>query len=151
MKVMVIVKATPNSEKGIVVDEKTTKMFADMGNFNNELVKAGIMQMGEGLKPSSHGRRVTFTDGGHAAVIDGPFAETKELVAGFWIWEVKSLDEAVAWAKRCPNPMPGEEGARQGEVKASETQTRPREIQEVVTAGRRPATSATRAAARGDV
>jgi hypothetical protein len=110
MKVMVIVKATPNSEKGIVVDERTKKMFADMGKFNDELTKAGIMQFGDGLKPSSAGKRLTFSDNGHASVIDGPFAETKELVAGFWIWEVKSLDEAIAWAKRCPNPMPGEEG-----------------------------------------
>jgi hypothetical protein len=110
MKVMVIVKATPNSEKGLVPDEQTKKMFTEMGKYNEELVKAGIMQMGDGLKPSSQGKRIKFTDGGHASVIDGPFAETKELVAGFWIWQVKSLDEAIAWAKRCPNPMPGDEG-----------------------------------------
>jgi hypothetical protein len=110
MKVLVFVKATPNSEKGFVPDEKSKQIMADMGKFNEELVKAGIMQMGDGLKPSSHGKRIKFTDSGHASVIDGPFAETKELVAGFWIWQVKSLDEAVEWAKRCPNPMPGEEG-----------------------------------------
>ena len=84
-------------------------MFTEMGKFNEELVKAGIMKDADGLKPSSAGKRIKFSDG-HVAVIDGPFAETKELVAGFWIWEVKSLDEAVEWAKRCPNPMPGEEG-----------------------------------------
>jgi hypothetical protein len=109
MKVMVFVKATPKSEQGLVPDASTQKMFEDMGKFNEELVKAGIMQMGEGLKPSSHGKRIKFT-GGHTVVIDGPFAETKELVAGFWIWQVKSLEEAVEWARRCPNPMPGEEG-----------------------------------------
>jgi hypothetical protein len=110
MKVMVFVKATPNSEAGLLPsDEATTKMFTEMGKFNEELAKAGIIQAADGLKPSSAGKRITFLDG-HTSVIDGPFAETKELVAGFWIWEVKSLDEAVQWAKRCPNPMPGEEG-----------------------------------------
>jgi hypothetical protein len=111
MKVMVFVKATPNSEAGLLPsDEATQKMFREMGKFNEDLAKAGIIQAADGLKPSSAGKRLTFTDNGHASVIDGPFAETKELVAGFWIWEVKSLDEAVEWAKRCPNPMPGEEG-----------------------------------------
>jgi hypothetical protein len=111
MKVLVFVKATPNSEKGILPsDEMMKKMFTDMGKFNEELAKAGIIQAADGLKPSNAGKRLTFTDNGYASVIDGPFAETKELVAGFWIWEVKSLDEAVNWAKRCPNPMPGEEG-----------------------------------------
>jgi hypothetical protein len=111
MKVLVFVKATPNSEKGIFPnDEQLKKMFSDMGKFNEQLVKAGIMQEADGLKPSSAGRRITFSDQGHTAVIDGPFAETKELVAGYWVWNVKSLDEAVEWAKRCPNPMPGEEG-----------------------------------------
>jgi hypothetical protein len=111
MKVMVFVKATPNSERGIMPnDEQLSKMFTEMGKFNEQLVKAGIMQTGDGLKPSSHGKRIKFGDSGHTAVVDGPFAETKELVAGFWIWEVKSLDEAIEWAKRCPNPMPGEEG-----------------------------------------
>jgi hypothetical protein len=109
MKVMVLVKATPDSEKGLVFDEKTKKMFEDMGKFNDELVKAGIVQAADGLKPSSHGKRIQFA-GGKVSVIDGPFAETKELVAGFWIWKVKSVDEAVEWARRCPNPMPGEEG-----------------------------------------
>lgn len=111
MKVMVFVKATPNSEAGLLPsDEATQKMFTDMGKFNEQLAKAGIIQAGDGLKPSSAGKRIKFTDGGHTSVMDGPFAETKELVAGFWIWEVKSLDEAIEWAKRCPNPMPGEEG-----------------------------------------
>ncbi len=111
MKVLVFVKATPNSEKGIPAPtEQLTKMFEDMGKFNEQLVKAGIMQEADGLKPSSAGKRIMFSDAGHASVIDGPFAETKELVAGYWIWNVKSMDEAVEWAKRCPNPMPGEEG-----------------------------------------
>ena len=111
MKVIVFVKATPNSEAGLLPsDEATKKMFTEMGKFNEALAKAGIIQLADGLKPSSAGKRLTFTDNGHASVIDGPFAETKELVAGFWIWEVKSVEEAVDWAKRCPNPMPGEEG-----------------------------------------
>jgi hypothetical protein len=111
MKVLVFVKATPNSEKGILPsDEMMKKMFTDMGKFNEQLVKAGIMQEADGLKPSSAGRRITFSDQGHTSVIDGPFVETKELVAGYWVWNVKSMDEAVEWAKRCPNPMPGEEG-----------------------------------------
>jgi hypothetical protein len=109
MKVLVFVKATANSEKGIFPPE-TEKLFADMGRFNEQLVKAGIMQEADGLKPSSAGKRVKFSDNAPTVVIDGPFAETKELVAGYWIWNVKSLDEAVEWAKRCPNPMPGEEG-----------------------------------------
>ena len=110
MKVMVFVKATPNSEAGLLPsDEATQKMFTEMGKFNEALAKAGIIQTADGLRPSSAGKRILFTDG-HTKVIDGPFAETKELVAGFWIWEVKSLEEAVEWAKRCPNPMPGEEG-----------------------------------------
>jgi len=109
MKVLVFVKATPNSEQGIFPPD-THKLFADMGNFNEQLVKAGIMKEADGLKPSGSGKRITFSDEGHTAVIDGPFAETKELVAGYWVWNVKSMDEAVEWAKRCPNPMPGEEG-----------------------------------------
>jgi hypothetical protein len=110
MKVMVFVKATPNSEAGLLPsDEATQKMFTEMGKFNEELAKAGIIQTADGLRPSSAGKRIKFKDGA-TTVIDGPFAETKELVAGFWIWEVKSLAEAVEWAKRCPNPMPGEEG-----------------------------------------
>src|SRR4029079_11004898 len=111
MKVLVFVKATPNSEKGALPDDSTLqKMLADMGAFNDKLVKAGILRAADGLTPSSAGKRVTFSDQGHTAVIDGPFVETKELVAGYWIWNVKSMDEAVEWAKQCPNPMPGEEG-----------------------------------------
>lgn len=106
MKVMVMVKATKNSEAGSMPSEK---LLTEMGKFNEELVKSGIMLAGEGLHPSSKGKRVRFTKNGNSAVIDGPFAETKELVAGFWIWQVKSMDEAVEWARRCPDPMPGEE------------------------------------------
>lgn len=103
MRVMVMVKATVDSEKGIM---PTTELFEAMGKYNEELVNAGIMLSGDGLKPSSHGKRIAF-DGPSRTVIDGPFAETRELVAGFWIWEVKDMAEAVEWAKRCPNPMPG--------------------------------------------
>ena len=105
MRVMLIVKATKNSEAGIMPGEK---LLADMGKFNEELVKAGIMLAGEGLHPSSKGKRVRFA-GGRRTVIDGPFAETKELIAGYWIWQVKSMEEAVEWVRRCPDPMPGEE------------------------------------------
>ena len=105
MRVMVIIKATKNSEAGIMPSEK---LLADMGKFNEELVKAGIMLAGDGLKASSTGKRVHF-GGGKRTVKDGPFAETKELVAGYWIWQVKSMEEAVEWVKRCPDPMPGEE------------------------------------------
>src|SRR5690242_20194559 len=104
MRVMVMVKATKDSEAGVMPSEK---LLADMGQFNEELVKAGIMLAGEGLHPSSKGARVRFS-GAKRSVIDGPFAETKELIAGFWLWQVKSLDEAIEWVKRCPNPMPGE-------------------------------------------
>jgi len=104
MRVMVLVKADKNSEAGMMPDEK---MLTEMGAFNEELVKAGIMLEGEGLRPSSAGARVRF-NGKNRTVIDGPFAETKELVAGYWIWKVKSLAEAIEWVKRCPNPMPGE-------------------------------------------
>jgi hypothetical protein len=104
MRVMVFVKADKNSEAGMMPDEK---MLTEMGAFNEELVKAGIMLEGEGLKPSSAGARVRF-NGKNRTVIDGPFAETKELVAGYWIWKVESLAEAIEWVKRCPNPMPGE-------------------------------------------
>jgi hypothetical protein len=104
MRVMVMVKATAESEAGEMPSEQ---MLTEMGNYNEELVKAGIMQAGEGLHPSSKGKRVRFS-GKNRSVVDGPFAETKELVAGFWIWQVKSVDEAVEWVKRCPNPMPGE-------------------------------------------
>ena len=104
MKVMVIVKANEESEAGQMPSEQ---LMTEMGNYNEELVKAGIMLTGEGLHPSSKGKRVLFS-GRNRTVTDGPFAETKELIAGFWIWQVKSMDEAIEWAKRCPNPMPGE-------------------------------------------
>jgi hypothetical protein len=106
MRVMVLVKATADSEKGMFPTAETKEMMAAMGKFNDELAKAGILVTADGLKPSSAGKRVAF-DGPGRRVIDGPFAETKELVAGFWLWEVKDMDEAVAWVKRCPNPMPG--------------------------------------------
>ncbi len=101
MKVMVMVKATPSSEAGEMPSEQ---LLTDMGNFNEELAKAGIMLAGEGLHPSSRGARVRFS-GTNRTVIDGPFAETKELIAGFWIWQVDSMEEAIKWVKRCPNPM----------------------------------------------
>ena len=111
MKVLVFVKATPNSERGILEPtEAMTRMFNEMGKFNEKLVAAGIMVEADGLQPSSKGKRIHFTDGGSPTVTDGPFVETKELVAGYWIWNVKSMDEALFWAKQCPNPMPGEEG-----------------------------------------
>jgi hypothetical protein len=103
MRVMVMVKATTESEAGLM---PSTELLEAMGTYNEELVKAGIMLAGEGLHPSAKGARVAF-DGPQRTVIDGPFAETKELVAGYWLWEVKDLAEAVAWVKRCPNPMPG--------------------------------------------
>jgi len=103
MRVMVLVKATKDSEAGIM---PSTELLEAMGKFNEQLVAAGIMLAGEGLKPSSQGKRVAF-DGARRSVIDGPFAETRELVAGFWVWEVKDMAEAVEWVKRCPNPMPG--------------------------------------------
>ena len=103
MRVMVLVKATADSEAGRM---PSTELLEAMGRFNEELVKAGVMLAGEGLKPSAAGKRIRF-DGPGRMVVDGPFAETKELVAGFWIWQVKDMAEAVAWVKRCPNPMPG--------------------------------------------
>ena len=103
MRVMVIVKATKESEAGIM----DHKLMAEMGKFNEELIKAGVMLAGDGLKPSSNGKRVRFS-GSKRTVTDGPFAETKELVAGFWIWQVRTIEEAVEWVKRCPNPMPGD-------------------------------------------
>ncbi len=109
MRCIVLVKATKQSETG-KFSEQDTKMFEEMTAFNEELVKAGVMLAGEGLHPSSKGKRVKFDDKGARTVVDGPFAETKELVAGFWIWQVKSMDEALEWAKRCPNPSPGTEG-----------------------------------------
>ena len=105
MRVMVFVKATPNSEAGTMPSEE---LFREMTAFNEELAKAGILLAGDGLKPSSQGARVRFS-GKNRTVTDGPFAETKELVAGFWLWQVRSLEEAIEWAKRCPNPMPNED------------------------------------------
>ena len=105
MRVMVIIKANKDSEAGVMPSEK---LLTDMGNFNEELVKAGVMLAGEGLHPSRKGKRVRFS-GGKKIVSDGPFAQTKDVVAGFWIWKVKSMDEAIEWIKRCPDPMPGEE------------------------------------------
>lgn len=104
MKFMILVKATKDSESGALPDEK---LLTEMGKYNEELVKAGIMLAGEGLHPSSKGARVLFS-GTKRTVTDGPFAETKELVAGFWLWQVKSKEEAIEWVKRCPNPMPGD-------------------------------------------
>src|SRR5213594_985715 len=104
MRFMIIVKATKDSEAGVMPSEQ---LLTEMGKFNEELVKAGIMLAGEGLQPTSKGARVRFS-GNKRTVIDGPFTESKELIAGFWLWEVKSLDEAIEWVKRCPNPHPGE-------------------------------------------
>ena len=105
MKVMVIVKATKNSEAGLMPSEQ---LLTEMGTFNEELVKAGVMLAGEGLHPSAKGKRIKFS-GSQRTVVDGPFAETTELIAGYWIWEVRSMEEAVEWARRCPDPMPGED------------------------------------------
>jgi len=105
MRFMVMVKATKDSEAGVMPSQQ---LLADMGKFNEELVKAGVMLAGEGLQPSSKGARVRFS-GAKRTVIDGPFAETKELVAGFWMWTVKSKEEAIEWLKRCPNPHPGQD------------------------------------------
>ena len=106
MRVMVIVKATKNSEAGVMPSKK---LLADMGRYNEELVKAGVMLAGEGLHPSAKGKRVVFS-GGKKTIVDGPFTETKELIAGFWLWQVKNMEEALEWVRRCPDPMPGEEG-----------------------------------------
>lgn len=106
MRVLVIVKASKNSEAGVLPDGA---LIAEMGRYNEELAKAGILLAGEGLHPSARGKRIRFS-GGRATIVDGPFPETEQLVAGFWIWQVRSMDEAVEWARRCPNPMPGEEG-----------------------------------------
>lgn len=105
MRVMVIIKANKDSEAGIMPSEE---LLTEMGKFNEELVKAGVMLAGEGLHPSSKGARVKFS-GGKRIVTDGPFAETRELIAGFWLWKVKSMEEAIEWVKRCPNPMPDTE------------------------------------------
>lgn len=104
MRCMVIIRATKDSEAGVLPD---TELLTQMGNFNEELVKAGIMLAGEGLQPSSKGKRVRFS-GKNRTVIDGPFTETKELIAGFWLWQVRSMEEAVEWVKRCPNPFHSE-------------------------------------------
>ena len=106
MRVMVLVKATADSERGFVATAETRAMLEAMGRFNDELANAGILLAADGLKPSAEGKRVAF-DGPGRTVVDGPFAATSELVAGYWLWEVKDMDEAVAWVKRCPNPMPG--------------------------------------------
>src|SRR5881409_3584347 len=105
MRFMILVKASKESEAGVMPSEQ---LLTEMGKFNEELVKAGVMLAGEGLHPSSKGARVRFS-GGKKTVIDGPFAETKELIAGYWIWQVRSMEEAVEWARRCPDPMPGED------------------------------------------
>jgi hypothetical protein len=105
MRVMVLVKATKNSESGAMPSKK---MLEEMGKFNDELVKAGVLLAADGLQPSKSGKRVRV-GGSKRTVVDGPFAETKELVAGFWLWQVKSMEEAVEWVRRCPDPMPGEE------------------------------------------
>lgn len=105
MRVMVIIKATANSEAAVMPDEQ---LLTAMGKFNEELVQAGVMLAGDGLHPSSRGKRMRFANG-KKEVLDGPFAETKELIAGYWIWQVKDMDEALAWLRRCPDPMPGEE------------------------------------------
>src|ERR1044071_8800090 len=104
MRFMIIVKATKDSEAGIMPSQQ---LLTEMGKFNEELAKAGVMLAGEGLQPSSKGARVRFS-GDKRTVIDGPFTESKELIAGFWLWQVKSKEEAIEWVKRCPNPMPGE-------------------------------------------
>ncbi len=104
MRVMVIVKATKDSEAGVMPKQK---LLAEMGKFNEELVKAGVMLAGDGLQPSSKGKRVRFS-GEKRTVIDGPFTETKELIAGYWLWQVRSMEEAIEWVKRCPNPHEGE-------------------------------------------
>jgi hypothetical protein len=103
MRVLVFVKATEDSEAGLM---PSTELLEAMGKYNEELVSAGIMVGGDGLKPSSQAKRIAF-DGASRTLIDGPFAETRELVAGYWVWEVKDMEEAISWARRCPNPMPG--------------------------------------------
>ena len=105
MRVMVIVKASKDSEAGVMPSQK---LLTEMGKFNEELVKAGIMLAGDGLHPSRKGKRIRFT-GNKRIVVDGPFTETKELIAGFWIWQVRSMEDAIEWARRCPDPMPGED------------------------------------------
>jgi hypothetical protein len=106
MRFMVMVRATKSSESGALPDQT---LLADMGRYNEELLKAGVMLAGEGLQPSSKGARVRFSPGNKRAVVDGPFPETKELIAGYWMWKVKSKDEALQWLTRCPHPFPGQE------------------------------------------
>ncbi|MEW5685297.1 MAG: YciI family protein [Pseudomonadota bacterium] len=106
MRVMVLVKATEDSEKGLFPEPQMSRMLEAMGRYNDDLRAAGILRDGDGLKPSSAGKRIAF-DGDDRSVIDGPFAHPRELVAGYWLWDVRDMDEAAAWAKRCPNPMPG--------------------------------------------
>jgi hypothetical protein len=106
MRFMVMVRATRTSESGVLPDER---LLADMGKYNEELIKAGVMLAGEGLQPSSRGARVQFSPGNKRTVVDGPFPETKELIAGYWMWKVKSKDEALQWLTRCPHPFPGQE------------------------------------------
>ena len=139
MRFMVLVKATPSSEAG---EMPTAEMFEAMGKYNEELVNAGIMKDGDGLKPSSFGARVRF-NGDQRTVIDGPFTETKELVAGYWLWECASLDEAIEWVKRCPNPMPEEseieirpffEAADFGEAFTPELQEQEQRLRDRITA-----------------
>ena len=140
MRVMVLVKATEDSEAGVM---PSMDLFEAMVRFNEELAEAGVMKAGEGLKPSSQGKRVAF-DGPSRTVIDGPFSATRELVAGFWLWEVKDMDEAVEWVKRCPNPMPGPseieirplyEASDFGEVFTPELQEREESLREEMAGG----------------
>ena len=140
MRFMVIVKANKDSEAGVMPDEK---MLTAMGKYNDELIKAGVMLAGEGLQASSQGARVRFEGPKKRTVIDGPFAETKELVAGFWLWQVKSKEEAIEWLKRCPNPMPGEseieirqifEASDFGEAYTPELQARDARLREEIEA-----------------
>jgi hypothetical protein len=142
MRVMVMVKATPESEAGQM---PSMELIAAMGRYNEELVKAGIMQAGDGLKPSSKGVRVKFS-GKDRTVVDGPFAETKELIAGYWIWQVQSMEEAIEWVRRCPNPMPSEseieirpffEAADFGEAFTPELQETEKQLRQQIDAQRR--------------
>jgi hypothetical protein len=142
MRVMVMVKATPESEAGQM---PSMELIAAMGRYNEELVKVGIMQAGDGLKPSSKGVRVKFS-GKDRTVVDGPFAETKELIAGYWIWQVQSMEEAIEWVRRCPNPMPSEseieirpffEAADFGEAFTPELQETEKQLRQQIDAQRR--------------
>ncbi|MEA3088974.1 MAG: hypothetical protein QOJ04_316 [Caballeronia sp.] len=142
MRVMVMVKATPESEAGQMPG---TELIEAMSRYNEELVKAGIMQSGDGLKPSSAGVRVKFS-GKDRTVVDGPFSETKELIAGYWLWQVQSMDEAIEWVRRCPNPMPSEseieirpffEAADFGEAFTPELQETERQLRQQIDAQRR--------------